>query len=1076
MRRTAAVTSLLKYKDHGGKRQIDGAKEPDDVATDIVDGKSMDKNDSSDVAAESDKEASKIADTLKTTETIEMDDADDENEDRGVRLRMDGIFEEEDDDEVVEIPNEESQTDDLPDIQSMLQMSFREGEDEDNNEIIEVDAQEESDTAPRRGRPRRAAAAVAANTIREISSGETENDNGILRRRGGNKDTNYEESTSKSQTHICAFCKKRAHCEIKIQQFGTEVFFCSNTCFSKHRQTRSVIGSGTLACANKKCGISSNVQQLSLERTYYWETMNFCSDRCVGSYQVQVGGRCATCSNSVAWLSLGKYCVRFGSDIRQFCCGQCLEVYKKNARVCFHCQLDIKRLGNVILANLPAKQTPKEFCSQDCVEMYVEQNIDQYVKAKSSQPCICVICGGHQSCFKELVSSSTSTLKSCSEHCWKRLLQAQGVNSPSKCEMCSKYHKFDISDGETTAQYVSTCGKVNGFCSPTCKNVFVLKNRQILSCISCKVKKYNYDLIQLFEGQKLRYAACSLNCLPCTPAYIQNLKCSIANAANDEEVRGSINQVVLTSQQDMTVPVISSVSSMSTSAGGNTNIYMDQPFVIDNLGNIIPASGGIANLANRVGTDGTVNQFNLSQLLSLDPGVMKDFATTKTSLEGSVNAQEQTDADGWNGVITSEDIDEIIAQLKGSPETANKCTMAYPKTSTTSTQTEESAIADMERIPLKTVTETKYVPFPMPIPFYIPVPVYLMETPIPYPFPLPIPVPIPIPALFNAPALKPPPPPTVDVVTIESDDVEMIELKKPDQPIPPVAPELNSDKIDRNDNASNDSESTAFNSSTTTPAIASPVRKKSTRIEYGIKAWKMSFGPTSDPINYSSVDLAEKLAEWVSKGTKPSGERYRADTILYLCICVQQHLRDVGERPDNIFYDVVYNPFVEAITNYAESDCAQGINTRIEDKHFWESQQLGDASPGVLLFTLVYILYKNFHLKIWEKHAELHFGQVKIFRKVNPETGMEASFLRIEEVPECEGIEIVELPDMSEKCPVRLLSLYISKCAHADGQFYKAIKSDVDLTESIWYSEESLDQMKIYQMLVRAMMIKGESD
>lgn len=41
-----------------------------------------------------------------------------------------------------------------------------------------------------------------------------------------------------------------------------------------------------------------------------------------------------------------------------------------------------------------------------------------------------------------------------------------------------------------------------------------------------------------------------------------------------------------------------------------------------------------------------------------------------------------------------------------------------------------------------------------------------------------------------------------------------------------------------------------------------------------------------------------------------------------------------------------------------------GINTRIEDKHFWESQQLGDASPGVLLFTLVYILYKNFHLKV----------------------------------------------------------------------------------------------------------------
>jgi hypothetical protein len=41
-----------------------------------------------------------------------------------------------------------------------------------------------------------------------------------------------------------------------------------------------------------------------------------------------------------------------------------------------------------------------------------------------------------------------------------------------------------------------------------------------------------------------------------------------------------------------------------------------------------------------------------------------------------------------------------------------------------------------------------------------------------------------------------------------------------------------------------------------------------------------------------------------------------------------------------------------------------GINTRIEDNHFWESKQLGSSSPGVLLFTLVYFIYKNFNLKV----------------------------------------------------------------------------------------------------------------
>jgi hypothetical protein len=38
---------------------------------------------------------------------------------------------------------------------------------------------------------------------------------------------------------------------------------------------------------------------------------------------------------------MGKYCVRFGFNVRQFCSGTCLEEFKKGLKVCSYCQKDI---------------------------------------------------------------------------------------------------------------------------------------------------------------------------------------------------------------------------------------------------------------------------------------------------------------------------------------------------------------------------------------------------------------------------------------------------------------------------------------------------------------------------------------------------------------------------------------------------------------------------------------------------------------------------------------------------------------------------------------------------------------
>lgn len=43
-----------------------------------------------------------------------------------------------------------------------------------------------------------------------------------------------------------------------------------------------------------------------------------------------------------------------------------------------------------------------------------------------------------------------------------------------------------------------------------------------------------------------------------------------------------------------------------------------------------------------------------------------------------------------------------------------------------------------------------------------------------------------------------------------------------------------------------------------------------------------------------------------------------------------------------------------------------GIHNKIEEIHFWETSELGATSPGVLLFTLIFMFCKHFGLKVNE--------------------------------------------------------------------------------------------------------------
>ena len=78
---------------------------------------------------------------------------------------------------------------------------------------------------------------------------------------------------------------------------------------------------------------------------------------------------CASCKKEVQSSSLGKYCVRFGCDIKQFCSNVCLEDYKKGLKVCSYCQKDISG-GEGFLAPIGDKGQFKDFCEQKCLQKY----------------------------------------------------------------------------------------------------------------------------------------------------------------------------------------------------------------------------------------------------------------------------------------------------------------------------------------------------------------------------------------------------------------------------------------------------------------------------------------------------------------------------------------------------------------------------------------------------------------------------------------------------------------------------------------------------------------------------------
>ncbi|XP_032753628.1 zinc finger MYM-type protein 4 [Rattus rattus] len=269
--------------------------------------------------------------------------------------------------------------------------------------------------------------------------------------------------------------------------------------------------------------------------------------------------------------------------------------------------------------------------------------------------------------------------------------------------------------------------------------------------------------------------------------------------------------------------------------------------------------------------------------------------------------------------------------------------------------------------------------------------------------------------------------------------------------------------------------------------------------EQGCKVRSMKL--KEDILSCTFSELSLGLCQFIQEVRRPNGEKYDPDSILYLCLGIQQYLFENG-RIDNIFTEP-YSRFMIELTKllkiWEPTILPNGyMFSRIEEEHLWECKQLGAYSPIVLLNTLLFFNTKYFQLKNVTEHLKLSFAHVmRRTRTLKYSTKM--TYLRFfppppqkqesepdkltigkrkrgedEEAPV--GVEMAENTDNPLRCPVRLYEFYLSKCSESVKQrtdvFYLQPERSCVPNSPMWYSTFPIDPGTLDTMLTRILMVR----
>uniref|UniRef100_A0A3Q1BI12 TRASH domain-containing protein n=1 Tax=Amphiprion ocellaris TaxID=80972 RepID=A0A3Q1BI12_AMPOC len=294
------------------------------------------------------------------------------------------------------------------------------------------------------------------------------------------------------------------------------------------------------------------------------------------------------------------------------------------------------------------------------------------------------------------------------------------------------------------------------------------------------------------------------------------------------------------------------------------------------------------------------------------------------------------------------------------------------------------------------------------------------------------------------------------------------------------------------------------------------------KARYGINAWKRwalspsdqsddtkvkddskPARPKSNLLSLSSEELNVALSRFVKEVCRPSGERYSPDSILYLCLGIQQHLHAKG-RKDDLFSDPCYQQFGEELNavlkDWQPSVLPDGsLWGRVEEQSLWSSRHLGEQSPSALLRSLVYLNTKYFGLRTVEQHLRLSFANVYDPDTVRPVTKGTTVCIRVPSISQDHHVQTQsrkrkrkseegdqddsggESGDSAVRCPVqkhecRLYELYRSKCPPSLRErldiFYVQPDPACSPDDPLWFSSTPLERQILESLLTRILLVR----
>ncbi|XP_029345723.1 uncharacterized protein LOC100569937 [Acyrthosiphon pisum] len=240
---------------------------------------------------------------------------------------------------------------------------------------------------------------------------------------------------------VCCQCNRFRICKFTVND-QKSIYLCQEECVKNYRKKNSQCD------FEKKCQCCHSVILENEDKSYCWQTKHFCSVNCLKGYQKTVfDSHCKNCQNVITSnFELQKYCRYISGQLLEFCGAYCTESYENKLRLCSFCQKDL--VGYDF----------EDFCSSFC------QTKDYESRRRHTEPDSSVVDYGSN----------------------------EKIQLIDICNVC--FCKLNSSP-TNEFQILSNTNSLFKFCSNECLNKFIVSKRRIVSCLSCKVKKINTDMI-----------------------------------------------------------------------------------------------------------------------------------------------------------------------------------------------------------------------------------------------------------------------------------------------------------------------------------------------------------------------------------------------------------------------------------------------------------------------------------------------------------------------------------------------------------------------------------------------------